>query len=267
MLRKLFLSASICAVLMGISATASAQNDSPYKDTYFTFSQPVALPNLSLPAGRYLFRVVDGSKSIVQVYAGDRSKLLGTVMSVQAARSDLPEKAEVRLIESSAGNPIAVGTWWYPGQRQGWEFVYPRAQASKLAQTSKEPILTTASNVPADKMDSADLVRLSSSGEQPVLGVGEPETSGWNRAGWRHRSGGSECQPRRGSDVGTGASAASGHAGLDAVRAGPGGAIDDAAKGSSGNGQSDAVDCTDRAAFAGGRNRPPPAPQSDALSS
>jgi LPXTG-motif cell wall-anchored protein len=174
MLRKLFLSASICAVLMGISATASAQNDSPFKDTYFTFSQPVALPNLSLPAGRYLFRVVDGSKSIVQIYAGDRSKLLGTVMSVQAARSDLPEKAEVRLIESSAGNPIAVGTWWYPGQRQGWEFVYPRAQASKLAQTSKEPILTTASNVPADKMDSADLVRLSSSGEQPYSASASP---------------------------------------------------------------------------------------------
>jgi LPXTG-motif cell wall-anchored protein len=171
MLRKTLLSTYLFTVLMcGATGVAIAQNDSPYKDAYFTFSQPVTLPNLTLPPGKYLFRVTGEGRSIVQIYAGDRSKLLGTVMSVHAARSDQPEKAEIRLIESSANAPVAVGTWWYPGQRQGWEFVYPRSQAVTLAKDAKQPILTTAKDVSGEDMKSAELVRLSASGEQPYSG-------------------------------------------------------------------------------------------------
>jgi hypothetical protein len=167
MVRKTLLSACMVATLTwGLPATASAQNDSPYKDTYFTFSQAVSLPNMNLPAGKYLFRAADRDRMIVQVYTGDRAKMLGTVMSVQAVRSSAPEKAEIRLIESSAASPVAIGSWWYPGQRQGWEFIYPRAQAMTLAKNAKQPILTTAKNTSPEETKSSDLVRLSPSGEE-----------------------------------------------------------------------------------------------------
>jgi hypothetical protein len=156
----------VATLTWGLPATASAQNDSPYKDTYFTFSQPVSLPNMNLPAGKYLFRAADRDRMTVQVYTGDRAKLLGTVMSVQALRSNAPEKAEVRLIESSAASPVAIGSWWYPGQRQGWEFIYPRAQATTLAKNAKQPILTTAKTASPEDAKSSDLVRLSPSGEE-----------------------------------------------------------------------------------------------------
>jgi hypothetical protein len=169
MRRNILLTAGLFATLsLGVTAAAYAQRlDAPQtKDVYFTFSESVMVPNMTLPAGKYLFRVVGDGRTIVQIYTGDRAKLLHTAMSVQTARSDQPEKPEIRMIESAAEGPIAVGTWWYPEMRQGWEFVYPREQAMKLAKTAKQPILTTAENTAPEDVGSSDLVRLQPSGEQ-----------------------------------------------------------------------------------------------------
>lgn len=163
---------TLAALLWGASGSVSAQvpqsPDTPAtRDVYFTFSQPVMVPNQTLPAGKYLFRVSGTGRNIVEIYSGDKSKMIQRVMAVQAARSDSPERAEIRLIESSADTPVAIGTWWYPLQRQGWEFIYPREQALKLAKTARQPILTTAENVPADKItSSSDLVRVDPGGAQ-----------------------------------------------------------------------------------------------------
>lgn len=164
---NLVFACALASLLIG-DATASAQNTSATttRDTYFTFSQPVMVPNETLPAGRYLFRVIGDGKNIVQIYSGDRARLITTAMSVHAARSDMPERPEIRLIESSSDAPVAIGTWWYPEMRQGWEFIYPRAQATKLAKTARQPILTTAQDVPGDRVSSSDLVRLEPTGAQ-----------------------------------------------------------------------------------------------------
>ena len=170
---------SLAALLWGTSGTAAAQvaqsPDLPAsRDVYFTFSQPVMVPNQTLPAGKYLFRVSGTGRNIVEIYSGDKSKMIRRVTAVHTARSDSPERAEIRLIEGSSDAPVAIGTWWYPQQRQGWEFVYPREQALKLAKTARQPILTTADNVPADKIESSsDLVRVEPSGAQADYSASE----------------------------------------------------------------------------------------------
>ena len=113
-------------------------------------------------------------RNIVEIYSGDKSRMIQRAMVVHTARSDSPERAEIRLIEASSDAPVAVGTWWYPSQRQGWEFIYPREQALKLAKTARQPILTTADNVPADKIEpSSDLVRVEPSGSQADYSASE----------------------------------------------------------------------------------------------
>lgn len=172
MRRNTMLSACmLTAFAWTFSGTALAQNLSGpvTRNTYITFSQPVMVPGMTLPAGKYMFTVVGDGRTIVQIYTGDRAKLVHTAMSVRAARSDQPEKPEVRLIESSADTPPAIGTWWYPEMRTGWEFIYPREQAMTLAKSAKQPILTTAENVPADEVSSAKLVRVGPSGDQSAF--------------------------------------------------------------------------------------------------
>ena len=173
----LTMACAVAVLTWGLSGAAGAQvprgpvpqsPDMPAtRDVYFTFSQPVTIPNETLPAGKYLFRVNAQDRNIVEIYTGDKSRMIRRVFAIHAARSDSPERAEIRLIEGGSDAPVAIGTWWYPLQRQGWEFIYPREQALKLAKAARQPILTTADNVPADKIDSSsDLVRLDQGGAE-----------------------------------------------------------------------------------------------------
>jgi hypothetical protein len=169
MTRKIALSACLVSLFTyGAVATANAQNDSPTKDIHFTFSQPVTIPNMTLPAGKYLFRHVGANtgRTILQIVREDTGQLRATIQTVQAARRTAPDRAELRFMETASNVAPAVSTWWYPGMTQGWEFVYPREQALKLAKTAKQPILTTARNVPTEEAKSEDMVRLDPSGAE-----------------------------------------------------------------------------------------------------
>lgn len=46
-------------------------------------------------------------------------------------------------METPEGTTPAIQTWWYPGMRTGYELVYPKEQALRLATASKQPVLTT----------------------------------------------------------------------------------------------------------------------------
>jgi len=167
-MKKMVTSAAMLAVLsLGAVDTAQAQLRGD-KAVYFTFSQPVALPKTTLPAGKYLFRLADSlaNRQIVQVYSGDGARLEAMMMTLPVRRNDTPNDAEVRFLETPSDTPAAIATYWYPGERQGWEFIYPRSQANMLAKSSNQPVLTTASEATGDDMKSGSLVRVSPSGEQ-----------------------------------------------------------------------------------------------------
>jgi LPXTG-motif cell wall-anchored protein len=171
MLKKLVTSGAVLAVLSTGAANVAQAQSTPDKAIYFTFDQPVTLPNKTLPAGKYLFRLADSlaNRQIVQIYFAEGSeggKLAAMMMTLPVSRSDAPEDAEIRFLETAADAPAAIATYWYPGQREGWEFIYPRSQATTIAKASKQPVLTTASDVSDDEMRTADLVRMDAAGAQ-----------------------------------------------------------------------------------------------------
>lgn len=174
MLKTTFKAAACAAITVGLLASAAPQAHAQMrsdKAIYFTFSEPVTLPQVTLPAGRYLFRLADSlvSRTIVQIYSADGSKLHAMLMTIPARRADLPENPEVRFLETAANTPPAIATYWYPGEQSGWEFVYPREQAMSLARASQQPVLTTAQDASADEMRSAELARVSPTGERVAV--------------------------------------------------------------------------------------------------
>src|SRR6185503_9660829 len=69
-------------------------------------------------------------------------------------------------METAAGMPAAIKTWWYPGERTGYEFIYPKDQARKLAQGATQPVLTTqAQTTTTEQTNTSDLARVSSTGQ------------------------------------------------------------------------------------------------------
>src|SRR5581483_11458706 len=103
-MRKTLVAAGLFAALVWCG-TGSARAQSPTdQSVFFTFSQPVALPNVTLPAGRYLFQMArqQATRTIVQVYTADRSKLMANLMTIPIGRVDPANDVELRFMEAPA---------------------------------------------------------------------------------------------------------------------------------------------------------------------
>lgn len=164
MLSRIIVLASLAVLTLGMGGTAQAQ-PADYR-TYFTFSAPVTLPGVTLPAGRYLFRLADETtgRRVINVLSEDGRKSYAMLLSIPNQLPKPPQDPEIRFMETPPNMPPAVKTWWYPGKAIGYEFIYPRGQALQIAKTAKEPVLTTEGEVSGEEFKTADLSRVSGSG-------------------------------------------------------------------------------------------------------
>ena len=161
-----------------LAATVSAQPLD--KRTLFTISGPITLPGVTLPAGQYLFRLADPNSSakVVQVLSADGTKPYGLFFTMAAERFEPASKPEIRFMETASGTPAAIKTWWYPGERTGYEFIYPKEQARRLAMGASQPVLTTqAQTTITEQTNTVDLSRLSSGGQETQVNASAVPTA------------------------------------------------------------------------------------------
>jgi hypothetical protein len=166
--RKLIVSACAAAMLTVVNV-AGALAQTVDARTEFTFRAPVELPGTTLPPGTYVFRIADPntSRKVMQVLDKTSNKTYGLFLTISAQRPKASDEAELRFMETPAGKPAAVKTWWYPGNSIGREFIYPKEQARRLAMATNTTVLTTkAENVPATQMPTTDLAYVSPSGQE-----------------------------------------------------------------------------------------------------
>jgi hypothetical protein len=159
----------VCAGVLLVGTTAPAVAQTVDKRVIFDFSGAFTLPGVTLPAGKYLFRVPDAmsSRNLVQVLSADGAKIYGTFFAIPAYRTVVPEKPELRFMETPVGMTHAIRTWWYPADSTGFEFIYPKDQALRLAQGGGEPVLTTKGpSTTAAETKTDDLTRVSSTGQE-----------------------------------------------------------------------------------------------------
>lgn len=134
---------------------------------FFTFSAPVELPGVGLPAGQYLFRLPDAQNAheVVQVLSADGKMVYGMFETIPDERIDPAGRPEVRFMETHAGDPLPIRAYWMAGQRSGREFIYPKEQAIRLAKSSSEPVLTTQDHTTrTEETHTSTLARVSTSG-------------------------------------------------------------------------------------------------------
>jgi hypothetical protein len=175
----------VCALASGANAFTSD------KRTYFTFNQPVALPGMTLPAGTYMFRIAntETSRNVIQVANKQGTESYALLNTVQATRPDAPKDSEIRFLETAAGAPPAVGTYWYMGERTGYEFIYSKEQLAALNQSAQPaPAVSvteteSSSIAPGAEVSSPDVVNgeagLPDVNEQPEsqIAQAQPEPS------------------------------------------------------------------------------------------
>ncbi len=170
-MRTLAVASAFAVLTLSIGSPAHAQTHD-YR-TYFTFSTPVQLPGVTLPAGKYLFRLADPTtgRKVVSVLSADGRTPMAMLHTIPNRMAVAPRDPEIRFMETPADMPPAIKTWWYAGNQTGYEFIYPREQALQLAKVTSQPVLTT-SNETRD-FETAELARVSPAGVPATVTVEE----------------------------------------------------------------------------------------------
>ena len=136
--------AIVCTGLLGVVLAPRAPADVADRKTIVTFSAPVEVPGKVLPAGTYVFKLLDttGSRNVVQILDKDEKQVYATILGVPNYRMDPPEKPVVSFEERPSGSPEALKAWFYPGDTYGVEFVYPHKRAVELAKRTNQNVLS-----------------------------------------------------------------------------------------------------------------------------
>jgi hypothetical protein len=62
----------------------------------------------------------------VQIWNRDETQILATILAIPNYRLDPPDGTIFEFDERPGDTPMALHSWFYPGDNTGQEFVYPR---------------------------------------------------------------------------------------------------------------------------------------------
>src|ERR1700693_1363983 len=105
--------------------------------TRFTFSQPVQIPGQVPPAGTYRFQLANtDNRHLVQIFREDRT-LVATLYSVPRMRDGRGTEVAITLANRGQTQPQAIVAWFFVGEAEGHEFVYPKQERQELAHSTR----------------------------------------------------------------------------------------------------------------------------------
>jgi hypothetical protein len=139
----------LTALILGCAIGQLAVAQTSSRKTKLTFSGPVQLPApntsagvITLPPGTYMFRLVNSqaSRNIVEVSNESGDKVYTRILAIPDYRVNASSKTVMYFTERAANAPVAVKSWFYPGDNFGQRFVYPKVKAVELAAEVKEPV-------------------------------------------------------------------------------------------------------------------------------
>jgi len=145
--------AAFTAAFLAAATSVSAQDSNVDQRTYLTFSGPVQMPGVTLPAGKYVFKLAPTAlHNVMQVFDGEEKHIIGQWFFVPVERtteeqSKADGKPVVMFREMPEGVTPAVHYFYYPTDLRGKEFIYPKDQALKIAAATHETVLATDSDV------------------------------------------------------------------------------------------------------------------------
>ena len=127
-------------IAFGLFFELAAHADESDQATTITFSQPIRIPGQVLPAGSYLFKLVNtgSGQNIVQIFNADKTVLYATLETIATERPKPTDHTVVTLAEPVAGQPDVLMNWFYPGRETGSEFLYPKQKEKELSQDKQQ---------------------------------------------------------------------------------------------------------------------------------
>jgi hypothetical protein len=152
----LFTTACVLAVLALLVTDIRAQKPDTLERTTMTFNTAVELPGTTLQPGTYEFRLADTqSRNVVQVFRQDGKEPVAQLTFSPSQRERATDETVVMFREAPEGTTPAIQYWYYPGDKIGKEFIYPKNQAERIAARTGQSVLSDDGRVSASSAASA----------------------------------------------------------------------------------------------------------------
>jgi hypothetical protein len=147
--------AACATLLLAAFSPRSVRADSWDRKTSISFSDSVQVPGTTLPAGKYVFKLWNSpsDRYVVQIFNERENHVYATLLTIPDYRMNPPDKTVISFYEAPAGQPQPIKAWFYPGDSNGREFVYSKAEANAIAAVAHE-------NVPSETVAVAPIPAL-----------------------------------------------------------------------------------------------------------
>lgn len=132
---------ALAAVVMSL-ASITIRADDYDKKTIITLDQPTEVPGIVLQPGKYVIKLVNSSsdRHIAAIMNEKMDHLYALTFTAAAAKVQQTGKTVLTFYEGTQGRPQAIRKWFWPGEKDGQEFLYPKNQAAEISARTKERV-------------------------------------------------------------------------------------------------------------------------------
>jgi hypothetical protein len=136
------LQAGAITALIAFLVPIAIHADDYDKKTIITLDQPTEVPGIVLQPGRYVLKLVDSTSTrhIVEIMNEKMDHLYALTFTTAATKVQQKGKTVLTFYEGTQGRPQALRRWFWPGDLNGQEFLYPKNQAGEIAARTKENV-------------------------------------------------------------------------------------------------------------------------------
>lgn len=141
-----FLHAILFVALTFSSHLQNSYSDGWTKKSTLRITERVEIPGMVLEPGTYIVNLESGTsrRSIVQIQTADGSRVVARLTAVPdyRARENMFEDV-FTYHQVKASGPKVMQSWYYPGDLNGLEFVYPKERARQLAKATDTHVVAS----------------------------------------------------------------------------------------------------------------------------
>ena len=144
MIRRNIARIAVLATTLCVASPSLGAADQWNARTILTFSAPVKVPGAMLPAGTYVFELVNPTSStdVVKIMDRESSKVYALTHAVPTVRPDPTEDVILLFSPMDKAAMPAIRGWYPAGGRHGHLFVYSSDEARSLADRTKSVVLS-----------------------------------------------------------------------------------------------------------------------------
>jgi hypothetical protein len=116
------------------------------KKTVVVLDQPTEVPGIVLQPGKYVIKLLNTSSNrhIAEIMNEKMDHLYALTFTAAAERvgplSDRDNKRILTFYEGKNGQPQAMRKWFWPGDTEGQQFIYPKSQAAGITARTSETV-------------------------------------------------------------------------------------------------------------------------------